>query len=469
MGFPRSIRARLTFWYCSALTVVLVLLGVLVYGTVRHRLSLHHDEPLYAMAMAVQHILNEQEDCHTLTPDQINTLNQLGKLVLVHEDGGEHQVFYQSPGMASNPLAPAVETIGWDVSPKPKFITFEHQGTPWRVLSMPYHSKAGRQGVIRLMADLGEIEEILRNLRLALMLLMPAGVLLSALGGYWLSRKALAPVDRVVRMAQEIEANNLNRRLPHPGVNDEIGTLVDTLNGMIERLEQSFDSMKRFTADASHELRSPLATMRNTIDVTLELPRSPEEQRLALESMGEDVDRLRKIVEDLLLLARADSGRLVMTREHLRLNDLVAGLAEAYQPRAEESGIAVKTNVSEHVDVLGDERWLYQLVGNLLDNALKFTPRGGEILVRVTKDPQNALLEVIDSGPGIPEEDLERIFERFYQVDPSRTQSQKQGSGLGLAITDWIVKAHGGSITAANQPEAGARFKVVLPLPEPSV
>jgi len=464
MSFPRSLRARLTLWYCSALTLLLVLLGVLVYGTVRHRLSLHHDEPLYEMAMAVQHILNEQEDCHTLTPEQISTLNQLGKLVLVHEDGGEHQVFYQSPEMASNPLAPAVEMIGWDVSRKPKFITFDHKGTPWRVLSMPYHSKAGRQGVIRLMADLGDIEETLRSLRLALILLMPAGILFSAIGGYWLSGKALAPVDRVVRMAHEIEANNLNQRLPHPGVNDEIGTLVDTLNGMIGRLEQSFDAMKRFTADASHELRSPLATMRNIIDVTLERPRSAEEQRAALESMGEDVDRLRKIVEDLLLLARADAGRLVMAREPLRLDELVGALTEAYQARAEESGITLKAEVTEPVGVLGDERWLYQLVGNLLDNALKFTPRGGLVLVSVRGDVRNAVLEVIDSGPGIPEEDLERIFERFHQVDPSRTLSQKQGSGLGLAIADWIVKAHGGSISATNQPEAGARFIVTIPI-----
>lgn len=466
MRLPCSIRVRLTLWYGFTLTVVLTMMGVLVYGTLRHRLSLHHDEPLLAMGRAVEHILNEQEDCHTLTPVQIRTLDQLGKLVLVHEEGGKHQVFYQSPSMASNAMAPAVETIGWDVTPRPTLLTFEHQGVPWRVLSMPYHSKAGRQGVIRLMADLSDIEATLRSLRLALMLLAPAGILCSAIGGYWLAGKALAPVDRVVRRAREIEANNLNQRLPHPGAADEIGTLVDTLNGMIGRLEQSFDAMKRFTADASHELRSPLASLRNTIDVTLERPRTVEAQRAALESMGEDVDRLRKIVEDLLLLARADAGRMIMAREPLRLDELVEAMAEALRPRMDSRAIALKVHIAGPVTLLGDERWLYQLVANLLDNAFKFTPPEGVIQVEVGAEAGRARLEVTDSGPGIPEADLERIFERFHQVDPSRTQSQQQGSGLGLAISAWIAHAHGGSITASNPPGAGARFQVTLPLGE---
>jgi two-component system OmpR family sensor kinase len=271
-------------------------------------------------------------------------------------------------------------------------------------------------------------------------------------------------VDRIARMAQEIEAHKLNRRLPHPGVEDEIGRLVSTLNHMIERLEGSFLAMKRFTADASHELRNPLATMQNTIEVILERPRTVEEQRSALESLGEDVARLRRIVGDLLLLARADNGRLALEREPVALEGLVQALAETYQARAVEQGVTLEVDAPVRVEVEGDERWLYQLVGNLLDNALKFTPAGGRVTVAVRPQPGRALLSVGDTGPGIPEESLERIFERFYQVDLSRTREQKSGSGLGLAIAAWIAQAHGGRIFAGNQAEGGALFTVELPL-----
>lgn len=462
MRFPRTVRFRLTAWYCLVLALLLALFGALVYGSVRHRLIRHHDGPLREMAAAVVHILNEREDCHTLEPDQVKTLDQLGHVVLIHETKGEHRVFYQSPEMTDNPLAPAVGSLGWDAVPAPKFVTINHQGLPWRVLSVPYTSKAGRQGVVRLMEDLGDTEQTLASLGLSLLLLMPIGVALSAMAGYWLSRKALAPIDEIAHMAREIEATKLNRRLPGPGVDDEIGRLVDTLNHMIARLEESFEAMGRFTADASHELRSPLATMRNTIDVLLQQPRSVEEQRAGLESVGEDVDRLRKIVNDLLLLARADAGRIDLERTEVELDRLVISLAETYEARAEEGGVTLVVDAPVRCEVLGDERWLYQLVGNLLDNALKFTPRGGLVEASLTVTEASVRLDIRDSGPGIPVEDLERVFDRFYQVDPSRTG--KLGSGLGLSICAWIAATHGGRIWASARSTGGACLAVELPL-----
>ncbi|MDP2876728.1 MAG: heavy metal sensor histidine kinase [Holophaga sp.] len=464
ISFPRTLRFRLTVWYSFALTLVLAAFGLLVYQTMSHRLLQHHDEPLREMGTAVVHILNEHEDCHDLTPDQVRTLDQLGRLVLVHDVEGEHQVFYQSPEMKANALAPAVGALGWEALPTPRFVTIQQNGMPWRVLSLPYRSKAGRPGVVRLMQDLGDIAETLRSLRLALLLISPAGVLLSALGGYWLSGRALAPVDHVARMAHEIEATNLNQRLPHPGVDDEIGRLVDTLNRMIGRLEHSFDAMKQFTADASHELRSPLNTMRSTIDVLLDQPRTVEEHRKGLESLGEEVNRLHRIVEDLLLLARADAGRQAMAREPVELDALVSALAESMAVRAEERGVTLKADQISPAAVLGDEPWLIQLVGNLLDNALKFTPSGGTVEVRLECAESSVRLEVLDSGPGIPEGDLERIFERFYQSDPSRTRGLKSGAGLGLAIAAWIAEAHEGQIQAFNRANGGAAFLVELPV-----
>jgi heavy metal sensor kinase len=465
--FPRTLRFRLTVWYGVVLTAVLGAFGVLVYQTTRHRMLQHQDEPLREMAAAVVHILNEHEDCHDLTPEQLRTLDQLGHLVLVHEVEGERQVFYQSPEMKVNALAPAVGALGWEAVPAPRFVTIEQNGMPWRVLSLPYHSRSGRPGIVRLMENLSDIELTLRNLRLALFLMTPAGLLLTAIGGYWIAGKALAPVDRIARQAHEIEASQLHQRLPHPGVDDEIGRLVDTLNRMIERLERSFEAMKRFTADASHELRSPLTTLRSTIDVLLDQPRTVEEHRAGLESLGEEVDRLHRIVEDLLLLAQADSGRLAMAREAVDLGALVAAIAETFEPRADEKGLALRVHAPGRAEILGDERWLTQVVVNLLDNAVKFTPKGGAVDLAVESSGSDVRLAVSDTGPGIPEGDLARVFERFYQSDPSRTRARTAGAGLGLSIAAWIVESHGGRITAQNGPKGGDCLEVRLPARSP--
>lgn len=464
MRFARTLRFRLTLWYSAALALVMVLFGMAMLGMVSHRLGRHHDHMLAEKSIEVRAILDDQEDCHLLTPGQIEALDHLGRIVLVHEDGGGHQAYYRSPEMRANPLAPVLGSLAWQPAGTQSFFTLAHGEMSWRVLTEPYQARSGRRGVIRVMEDLGEVQETLRHLRYAMLLLIPAGVLVAALGGLWLAGRALAPVAAIARRAREIEASSLDQRLPHPGTEDEIGRLVDTLNRMIGRLAESFHAMRRFTADASHELRNPLATMRNTLDVVLDQPRTVAQQREALESLGEDVDRLRRIVEDLLLLARADDGRLALEREPVCLAGLAQALAETCQAQAQDQGVTLAVDAPAAARVRGDERWLYQLAGNLLDNALKFTPAGGRVLVTVRTEGDLARLTVRDTGPGIPAESLDRIFERFYQADPSRTRGRNPGSGLGLAIAAWIAEAHGGRIAAANHPEGGAEFTVELPL-----
>jgi heavy metal sensor kinase len=468
MRLPRSLRFRLTLWYSAALALVMVLFGMSMYGIVSHRLGQHHDHMLMGKAAEVRAILQDQEDCHLLTPEQTEALDHLGRIVLIHEDGGGHEAYYRSPEMRADPLAPVLGRLAWQPASGLSFFTLAYGRMSWRVLTEPYRARSGRRGVIRVMESLGEVQETLRHLRYAMLLLIPAGVLAAALGGLWLAGRALAPVAAIAHQAREIEASSLDRRLPHPGTEDEIGGLVDTLNHMIGRLADAFQAMRRFTADASHELRNPLATMRNTIDVVLEQPRTVAQQREALESLGEDVDRLRRIVEDLLLLARADDGRLALEREPVCLSGLAQALAETYQAQAREQGVTLAVDAPDPARVRGDERWLYQVLGNLLDNALKFTPAGGRVLVAVRCGDGRARLTVRDTGPGIPADSLDRIFERFYQADPSRTRGRKPGSGLGLAIAAWIVEAHGGRIAAANHPEGGAEFAVELPLVGPA-
>ncbi|MBI3130290.1 MAG: heavy metal sensor histidine kinase [Acidobacteria bacterium] len=455
-----SIRARLTLTYAIFVGLLLVVCGGVLFGVVRYQLLRHHDPSLKDTAAKVEAILSRREDCIRLDPVQIQDLNRLDHLILFHETGGERQIFYRSPDSDGIPTPSSLEAMTTTVP----FETLMAGGESLRVHSLPYRSQAGRQGLIRVMDRLGDVEEPLHALALSLLFMVPVAILFAALGGYWMASRALSPVDRITQQARAIGAQNLASRIPHPGNSDELGRLVDTLNRMFERLERTFEGMKRFTSDASHELRSPLAIMRSTIDVALNRPRTPEEYRCSLESLGEEVDRIRKISADLLLLARADSGRLELELTPLNLGLLATEVVDAFQILANAKEVQLESSTSGHMAVLGDERWLRQALANLVDNAIKFTPTAGQVWVDLAQEASWVRITVKDSGPGIPKEHLSRIFERFYQADSARTRDAGQGAGLGLSITAWIVEAHGGSLSVENRIDGhGCSFSLRLP------
>lgn len=460
MKMTGTLRFGLTAWYSLTLLAVLTVFGALLYAVVHHHLLHHHDEPLRASAYTILKIVDETEDCHLLTDRQVEQLGKIGKLALIHETQGERQVFFDSPELNGSPLEPVLTSLPLKDPTTAQFEALEKDGAFWRVLSLPYQVRSGRKGVIRVVEDMGDIRETLEALRLGLLILAPMGVLVSSLGGYWLAGKALAPMERITDMAQEIEASSLHRRLPLPGKNSEIERLVETLNRMFSRLDMSFESMKRFTADASHELRSPLATIRNAIDVTLKRHHTAEEHETTLQTIGIEVDRLSGIIEDLLLLARADSGRLVVHMEPVRLDQILEAQVDAFLEQAGSSGLHLSLPYSEAAIILGNERWLHLMIGNLIGNALKFTPAPGEVIAQIRQADGSIQLTIEDSGPGIPPADLEKIFDRFYRSDPARSQATTPGTGLGLAIAAWISSLHGADIRASNRAEGGARFTV---------
>ena len=459
----RTLRGRLTYWYCGALTVFLALFGPALYLLVRHHLAHHHDFGLRSESAKVLHILAEHEDCLHLTEPQQQSLNGIGRLMVIHEVGGLRQPFFKSVELASHPLAGALAQRVSEIPAVASFETFEQDGNPWRVISVPYTSHVGRKGVIRLMVEMGDIREILQALRLSLFWLTVMGIGLSWAGGYWISGRALRPIHDLADRAQKINAGNLGERLPNPGVDSEIGRLVETLNRAFARLEEAFATMRRFTADASHELRNPLATLQNTIEVALEQPRSPEEHARILASLGEETSRLRLLVNDLLLLARADAGAVKLQKEPVRLDQVLEDQVSAFQTQAEERSIELRYTPSPPIVIAGDERWLHQLLGNLLDNALKFTPPGGRVTVGMEKGEGGIRISVADTGPGLPQEDLTRIFDRFYRADPARSHGSVPGTGLGLSIASWIARMHEGELRAENQPEGGAVLILQIP------
>ena len=462
MRFSRSVRFRLTCWYSAVLTVVLVAFGALIYGVVRYQSLHHHDDALRAAGGNVKEILGRQPDCATLTPDQIADLGHLDRLILVHELAGHGQIFYRSPDFATTALEWSEAEFRQLLSRPESFQTMDTPSGAMRIYSFRYVSRAGRRGVVRVMDSLGNVREALATLRWTLLLTIPFCLIVAAVGGSWLAGRALEPVDAVTRLARQIEATNLSHRLPSPRSDDEIGRLVNTFNQMINRLEASFESMRRFTADASHELRTPLTILRSAMEVTLERERSSDEYRRALEGSLEEVERMTRIVEDLLLLARADAGTLEFRHEPVRLDALASGVIEEMNGLAETRRVALSREFSGPLTIIGDERWLRQMLYNLLDNAIKYSPPAGRVRVALEGRDGGAEICVSDTGPGIPEASQSRLFERFYRVDEARSR-EDGGAGLGLAIALWIARSHKGDIKVESRAGEGSTFRVVLP------
>lgn len=280
-------------------------------------------------------------------------------------------------------------------------------------------------------------------------------------GAVGLSRRALRPVADGIHVARQLDPDDLSARLPVSGAGDEPDQLNATINDLLDRITATHERMTRFTSAASHELRGPLASMRSLIDVTLQHNRATDEYREAIGSLGETCDRMTSLVNALLTLARADSGRADVRMETVDLNDIVADMGEFYRPLAEDNGQTLDVDTPDGgVFISGDAGLLRQLISNLLSNAFRFTPQGGQVTMSVWQNHNAAHVAVRDTGPGIPESDLTTIFDRFYQADSSRRPT---GAGLGLSICRWIVTAHGGIITARNNPEGGCTLETRLP------
>jgi heavy metal sensor kinase len=329
----------------------------------------------------------------------------------------------------------------------------------FRVLAAPIGRPGGTQAIV-VATSLDTVDASVRRLEALLLFAGPAALLAAGVGGWWLARRALQPVARMTGEAAEIGVHRLDERIEVPDTADEVARLAETLNAMLDRLERGVAEQRRFAADASHELRSPLAVMAAEIDVSLRKGDLPPEAREILASAREEVAWMTRIVEDLLTLARIDEGRLDLVRAPVDLREVAGAVASKFATVAERRGVRVDAGGAPAV-VAGDRERLEQVVANLVDNAVKFSGADSTVHIRSWRDGDEAGLTVSDGGPGISAEALPRVFDRFFRVDPARSRSDG-GSGLGLAICREIVDAHGGRIRAASAPGSGSSFTLSL-------
>jgi heavy metal sensor kinase len=453
----RSLRFRLIIWYAGLLTTVFLLFGVMMYQVLRHYLiqSLADSLDRRIEQIAISLLANAEKTGEGYVIDEIKARyapeNYDRFIRLSRQDGA---VIYTSG------RAPAFDPEGLSLvrHPDPTRIATLLDKSRLLIRAKNYGSYLIESG-----APMQPIQIVLAHLTFLLLMGLPVVVLVAVGGGYVLVGRALAPVMQITRSAEQITLHNLDEQLPKTRTGDEMEQLSFALNRMIVRLREAFDQNRRFLADASHELRTPLAALRGELESAVEQARLMPELRDRVGSALEEVDRLAKIVETLFAISRLDAGEAQNEWHRFDLGQLVAGTAEQMSLLAEDKGISVACQARDGVTVEGDRARIKQVVVNLLDNAIKYTPSGGSIRLEVQARDHKAVLDVVDTGMGIPSEALPHVFDRFFRVDKARSRDIG-GAGLGLAIVKSICIAHDGRVEVESRENQGSRFRVELPL-----
>jgi heavy metal sensor kinase len=333
---------------------------------------------------------------------------------------------------------------------------------PLRMMNMQIHDQDGRPYILQLALSLQDVRTTLRNLLLIFAVLFPALVVVISILGYVFMKRVFLPVKKMVGVTKSITAEDLSLRLESLDSRDEIGELAETLNEMISRLDHSFNQIKRFSGDVSHELKTPLAKLRINAEIALRRERTEKEYRQVIKNMIEDAENLQKIIEDLLLLARMDSRSISISFATLALHEVFFEVFEDTHLLAKHNNLALGFEEIEHVDIKGDHGLIKRLFTNLIINAVQYTPTGGEVVFSLHKENGYAEFAITDTGVGIPEDALPYIFDRFYRVDKSRSQ-ETGGFGLGLSIAQKIAEVHRGHIIVQSSVGKGTTFQVSLP------
>jgi heavy metal sensor kinase len=462
----KTIRVRLTLWYVVLLAVFLLGFSAALYLTLARSLSQQVDAALQLNAEQLAGAINiEQGQVNFQSSESDVTdaanLGEQGYLVrLIDASGG---VADTNARLAALPVAPSA--LDAARRGQPSLDTFVVNGHSFRVYTRPIVEGSQFYGALQIAQSLDPVASTLRQLLLLLTAIVPLTLVFALAGGFWFARRALGPIDRITIAAQRMSAEDLSQRLGLDLPDDEVGRLARTFDGMLGRLDAAFRRERQFTADASHELRTPLTAMRGEIDVTLNRPRSAAEYRRVLEELGGDVDRLTRLAEDLLTLARADAGRLPLDQDTLNVSQLLRAVAEQLRPLAESKNISIEVRADDALVAWADEDKLLRVMLNLVDNALKFTPAGGRVMLSASRATGQVELAVSDTGAGMSAQDLAHIFERFYRADESHSPGTG-GAGLGLAIAHSLVAAQSGTIEVRSALGQGTTFVVKLPSKE---
>jgi heavy metal sensor kinase len=439
---PVSIRLRLTAWFSLAMLAGLAVFGFAMWFALQQRLMAGVDARLAQRVEGLRHALGGEPGIK----DRAQLQQELAEFAAEVPEGGLVQLRDRS---------------GLLILPSPGQLSFPNgSAEPFRTLTARLICM-GEPFEALVAQPLDDALAVMRDFRNLLFLMVPAVLMVACLGGYWLSLRALRPVDAITSVARSIGVHNLSQRVAVPRTGDELQRMSETWNQVLERLEISVKRIRQFTADASHELRTPLALIRSTAELALRREREPEEYRKSLRAIENVAQQMTALTEDLLTVARADADGFAIALTPVDLTALVNGVVDQSGTIAAEKGVCLQAETNgKPVVAAANADSIRRLLRILIENGLRHTPSGGWVTVSAAHTPEGAVVSVRDTGEGIPASELPHIFERFYRGDPARASGS--GFGLGLSIAQAIAHAHGSRIVAESQPGAGARFSLKL-------
>jgi signal transduction histidine kinase len=485
-----SIGVRLALWYLAFFALAQLVFGGGMWLILRHNLYDLVDDGLEAQVDDFKSFMQAQKKDASIAKlqEEVNEtygIEHSGDYLEVYAENG--QLIYRAAFLQAHP-SPLLPP---DQIRRPTTRSRRIDGRPFRFIFERVNDINGHAYTVEMGVPADDVVGTLHQFRFYLLMFAPLMLLAAAGGGYWLSRRALSPVDALVRTARAVSGTNLDSRLQKLETGDELQRLSDTLNEMLDRIESAFLRITQFTADASHELRTPVSLIRTEAELALRRSRGEAEYKEALRHILLEAERTTTLLEQLLSMARADSGREALHLQAVNLRQTLRGVVSGWQQVATLRNLQFAANIEgadsdarnsdisdsadsiletdaahlevESLLVMGDETLLRRLVDILLDNAFKYTPSPGSVYLSLQLKDESAVITVQDSGVGIAEEDQSRIFERFYRVDKARSRAQG-GAGLGLAIAQWIVNQHRGSIRVESRPGHGSAFRVELPM-----
>jgi len=483
----RSLRFKLALWYVLILGILLISFSSLLYFTLSK--SLHRDIDVKLRSLAE---LIASESASPLSKFGFGNIDQalaasmnlkpIGKFIQVLDESGK--IGRKSDNLRDVQLPISLNALR---NASQGLITFEtdrsFSNAPLRIITFPVLENNHIARIVQVASSLEGVEDALNTLFIILIIAVPFALMVASLGGQFLANKALKPVDNITQTARMITSQNLNQRIELPKVRDEISRLIETLNEMISRLDESFQQIKQFSTDASHELKTPLTILKGEVEVMLRRERTSDEYKQTLRSNLEEINRMSQIVDDLLFLSRADIGEIRLNKEEINIAEILKEVIVHMEILAQAKNIRIETsNHHGDIHILGDALRIRELFLNLIENGIKYTENGGSIRITFIKDnlsnnkishnriesEETKFVKIIvsDTGIGIAKEDHERIFDRFFRVDKARSRDQG-GSGLGLSICKWIVEAHHGEINIESEIQKGSSFIIKLPLCSP--
>lgn len=459
-----TLRSRLTLLYTAVFGVLLVATSVAFYRVLAYQLDADVSASLSELTTGLHGYLRFGNSLPTLVFDPTDP----AEAAFVEEATRYYQVFDAASGQLLV-QSDAMKPLALEFSP-PEVSQFRDQrrifdvNTDYgrlRLSNSVLTPGNGRSYLLQVGVSLVSMDRALERFLFLLLIGVPAGLIVTFVIGRWMARFALTPLSRLAESTRAINIEDLSRRVPVRGARDELDNVATAFNDTLERLEHAIGEMRQFSTALAHELRTPLTALRGDIEMTMLQP-TDEGLRQRFVSQLEEIDRLKRLIDQILVVAQAEAGQIPLAVNSVDLGTLAAALVEQIEPVAQSKGIAMQCDHADDVVVQGDAEWLKRLVLNLLDNAIKFTPQGGRVVVEVSRMGAVARLAVRDTGAGIDPEAQPHIFERFFRADPARSRGV-EGVGLGLSLAKWIVDRHHGRIQVDSQPGQGSTFTISLP------